>query len=96
MNQERALRLQKKYAGSSAGPQKKEMSVGRRGPSAMGAHGKPKNAGGTFLRLVKYLSREKGTHHSCGSDDPALFGVHTGGLLHAASYHQPVYLSCFR
>lgn len=60
MNQERALRLQKKYAGSSAGPQKKEMSVGRRGPSAMGAHGKPKNAGGTFLRLVKYLSREKG------------------------------------
>ena len=62
MNQERALRLQKKYAGSAAaaGQQKKEMNVGRRGPGSMAAHGKPKNAGGTFLRLVKYLSQEKG------------------------------------
>lgn len=62
MNQEWALRLQKKYAGSAAaaGQQKKEMNVGRRGPGSMAAHGKPKNAGGTFLRLVKYLSQEKG------------------------------------
>ncbi len=59
MNQERALRLQKKYAGSSAGQQKKEMHMGRRGPSPMGAHGKPKNAGGTFVRLLKYLGQEK-------------------------------------
>ncbi len=62
MNEERALRLQKKYAGTKVGPQKKEMDVGRGGGRgrAMGPHGKPKNARGTLLRLIRYLSKEKG------------------------------------
>ena len=62
MNEERALRLQKKYVGTKIGPQKKEMDVGRGGGrgGAMGPHGKPKNARGTLLRLIRYLSKEKG------------------------------------
>ncbi len=62
MNQERAERLQKKYSGSSAEGQKKELSVGghmaNRG-RAMSAHGKPKDTKKTLLRLLQYLSEER-------------------------------------
>ncbi|MDY3919660.1 MAG: ABC transporter ATP-binding protein [Candidatus Limivivens sp.] len=61
MDQERAMRLQKKYGNSSGGKQKKEMTVG--GPPnrgrAMSAQGKPKDTRGTLLRLMKYLGKER-------------------------------------
>lgn len=62
MNQERALRLQKKYASADSGPQKKELDLGKgSGRSrAMSAQGKPKNVRGTMIRLMKYLGQEKG------------------------------------
>lgn len=61
MNEERALRLQKKYGDASGSQQKKVMDLGRGGNrgQAMTAQGKPKNTRGTVMRLIKYLGSEK-------------------------------------
>ena len=62
MNQERALRLQKKYEGSSTpnSPQKTMNVTGRNNnQGAMGATGKPKSMGKTISRLAYYLGSEK-------------------------------------
>ena len=62
MNQERALRLQKKYEGSTTpnSPQKTMNVTGRNNnQGAMGATGKPKSMGKTISRLAYYLGSEK-------------------------------------
>ena len=62
MNQERALRLQKKYDGSTTpnSPQKTMNVTGRNNnQGAMGATGKPKSMGKTISRLAYYLGSEK-------------------------------------
>lgn len=62
MNQERALRLQKKYEGSTTpnSPQKTMNVTGRNNnQGAMGAIGKPKSMGKTISRLAYYLGSEK-------------------------------------
>lgn len=61
MNQEKALRLQKKYGQSFLhNENKKEVNIGpqRRG-GAMGASGRPKNLKSTVLRLIHYLKEER-------------------------------------
>ena len=62
MNQERALRLQKKYEGSTTpnSPQKTMNVTGRNNnQGAMGAIGKPKSMCKTISRLAYYLGSEK-------------------------------------
>ncbi len=62
MNQERALRLQKKYERSTTpnSPQKTMNVTGRNNnQGAMGAIGKPKSMGKTISRLAYYLGSEK-------------------------------------
>ena len=61
MDQKKLERLEKKYSSHSLKPEKKQMSPGpRRGPMAnMGAHGKPKNALKTIVKLLRYLSDQK-------------------------------------
>ncbi len=61
MDQKKLERLEKKYSSYSLKPEKKQMSPGpRRGPMAnMGAHGKPKNALKTIVKLLRYLSGQK-------------------------------------
>lgn len=61
MDQERAMRIQKKYGYASAAGPKKELSMG--GPPNKGqvkAAEKPKDTKGTILRLMKYLGNERG------------------------------------
>lgn len=62
MDQERALRIQKKYSQTSENEQKKEFSMGGPGGppnrrQSMG--GKPKDTRGTMMRLMKYLGKER-------------------------------------
>ncbi len=61
MDQKKLERLEKKYSSHSLKPEKKQMGMGpRRGPMAnMGAHGKPKNALKTIVKLLRYLSDQK-------------------------------------
>ena len=65
---DRYARLQKKYSGGRVGGEKKEMNVMGRGPGGprggMHAKGKPKNLGKTVLRMLRYLSHEKGDRKS--------------------------------
>ncbi len=60
----RSERFAAKYGNSSTASESKrpEMSImGRRGPGGMmGGGGKPKNAFRSFLRLLRYLARERG------------------------------------
>lgn len=62
MDQERALRIQKKYSQTSENGQQKEFSMGGPGGppnrrQSMG--GKPKDTRGTMMRLMKYLGKER-------------------------------------
>lgn len=61
MNQEKAIRLQTKYGGTTAAASaKKEISLGPRGrDQALASSGKPKAPGKTVLRLFCYLSHER-------------------------------------
>ena len=63
MDQNKLERLEKKYSSYSLKPEKKQFSPGPRrggGPMAhMGAHGKPKNALKTIVKLLRYLSDQK-------------------------------------
>jgi ATP-binding cassette subfamily B protein len=59
MDQEKSLRLQKKYGQTSSGGPKKELNVGPQNRErSMGATGKPKNLRHTILRLLRYLGGE--------------------------------------
>ncbi len=61
MNEERAARLREKYSAFQQSREKAEINVSR-GPGRgqnMHTHGKPKNAKGTMLRLIRYLGGEK-------------------------------------
>lgn len=61
MDQERALRIQKKYSYVSQTGQKKEFSMG--GPPNRGqakTAEKPKDTKGTMIRLIQYLGKERG------------------------------------
>lgn len=63
MNPKNYERLAEKYSSSKVqGSRKKEMNIMGRGnrDSAMSAKEKPKNLKGTVLRMLKYLSHEKG------------------------------------
>lgn len=60
MDQERALRIQKKYSQASESGQKKVFSMG--GPPHRGnamIQGKPKDTRGTMRRLMQYLGKEQ-------------------------------------
>jgi ATP-binding cassette subfamily B protein len=59
MDQEKSLRLQKKYGQTSSRGLKKELNVGPQNRErSMGATGKPKNLRHTILRLLRYLGGE--------------------------------------
>lgn len=61
MNDNRAMRLKRKYENVKVGPAKKEMNIGpgaARG-RAMEAGGKPKNTKESVVRLCRYLGHEK-------------------------------------
>ncbi len=62
MSNSRAERIEAKYSGKKAQAEKQEMEIGPRGGRnrAMGASGKPKNLKASVLRLIKYISHEKG------------------------------------
>lgn len=63
MDQKKLERLEKKYSSYSFKPEKKQMGMGPRrggGPMAhMAAHGKPKNAFKTIVKLLRYLSDQR-------------------------------------
>lgn len=62
MNEARAKRIEEKYSGAKAAKEQKQMEVGPRGGRnrALGASGKPKNMKASILRLIKYISHERG------------------------------------
>lgn len=62
MNDARAARLEAKYHGAKVENEKKQMEFGPRGgrSRALGASGKPKNLKKSVVRLMKYISHEKG------------------------------------
>lgn len=62
MNEARAKRIEAKYSGAKVASEQKQMEVGPRGGRnrALGASGKPKNMKASILRLIKYISQEKG------------------------------------
>lgn len=60
MDKLRAERLDKKYASTKTGSEKKQMTVGRGGPGRnMGVSGKPKDLKKSVKRLFGYLSHER-------------------------------------
>lgn len=62
MNEARAKRIEAKYSGAKAGTERKEMNFDRNAnrSRALAASGKPKNLKDTLLRLIKYITQEKG------------------------------------
>lgn len=62
MNEARAARIEAKYSGTKVKKEQKQIEIGPRGGRnrALGASGKPKNLKASIVRLVTYISHERG------------------------------------